>query len=130
TIVPALPGRAALPYRECGVRSIAPALPGRAALPYRECGVRSIAPALPGRAALPYREGGVRSIHRESYSALLTRLVAARRFGIRLDLARMRVLLDRVGQPDRRLGTVFHVGGTNGKGSTVAMIAALAGSRG
>ena len=29
-------------------------------------------------------------------------------------------------RPDRRLGAVVHVGGTNGKGSTVAMIAALA----
>ena len=43
-----------------------------------------------------------------------------------LGLERMRALLDRLGAPDRRLGTVVHVGGTNGKGSTVAMIAALA----
>ena len=54
------------------------------------------------------------------------RLVAARRFGVVLGLDRMRALLDRLGAPDRRLGTVVHVGGTNGKGSTVAMIAALA----
>jgi dihydrofolate synthase/folylpolyglutamate synthase len=45
---------------------------------------------------------------------------------MKLGLDRMRELLDRVGAPDRRLGTVVHVGGTNGKGSTVAMIAALA----
>lgn len=61
---------------------------------------------------------------------MLQRLVAARRFGMRFELGRMRSLLDRLGQPDRRLGTVFHVGGTNGKGSTVAMIAALAASGG
>lgn len=42
----------------------------------------------------------------------------------------MRSVLDRLGEPDRRLGTVIHVGGTNGKGSTVAMIAALVASSG
>jgi len=61
-----------------------------------------------------------------TYRELLARLVAARRFGMKLGLARMRELLDRLGAPDRRLGTVVHVGGTNGKGSTVAMVAALA----
>src|SRR5512146_3050650 len=65
-----------------------------------------------------------------AYGDVLARLVAARRFGVRLGLERMRELLDRLGAPDRRLGTVIHVGGTNGKGSTVAMIAALAASRG
>jgi dihydrofolate synthase/folylpolyglutamate synthase len=53
------------------------------------------------------------------------RLVGARRFGMKLGLDRIRALLDRLGAPDRRLGTVVHVAGTNGKGSTVAMIAAL-----
>jgi dihydrofolate synthase/folylpolyglutamate synthase len=60
-----------------------------------------------------------------AYTDVLARLVAARRFGMKLGLDRMRELLDRVGAPDRRLGTVVHVGGTNGKGSTVAMIASL-----
>ena len=61
-----------------------------------------------------------------AYAELLARLLPARRFGIVLGLERMRALLDRLGAPDRALGTVVHVGGTNGKGSTVAMIAALA----
>jgi dihydrofolate synthase/folylpolyglutamate synthase len=61
-----------------------------------------------------------------AYTDVLARLVSARRFGMKLGLERMRELLDRLGAPDRRLGTVVHVGGTNGKGSTVAMIAALA----
>ena len=61
-----------------------------------------------------------------SYREVLARLSAARRFGMKLGLERMRELLDRLGQPDRRLGTIVHVAGTNGKGSTVAMIAALA----
>jgi dihydrofolate synthase/folylpolyglutamate synthase len=61
-----------------------------------------------------------------AYEALLRRLILARRFGVRLGLERMRELLDRLGAPDRRLGRVVHVGGTNGKGSTVAMVAAIA----
>jgi dihydrofolate synthase/folylpolyglutamate synthase len=62
-----------------------------------------------------------------AYVELLARLLPARRLGVVLGLSRMRELLDRLGAPDRRLGTVVHVGGTNGKGSTVAMIAALLG---
>jgi dihydrofolate synthase / folylpolyglutamate synthase len=74
-----------------------------------------------------------------TYAELLERLVRARRFGMKLGLARMRELLDRLATaradggpvpPDLRLGTVVHVGGTNGKGSTIAMLAALARSAG
>lgn len=59
------------------------------------------------------------------YHALLARLVPARRFGVVLGIERMRGLLDRLGAPDRRLGRIVHVAGTNGKGSTVALVAAL-----
>ncbi|HEU4610640.1 MAG TPA: hypothetical protein VFS15_01130, partial [Kofleriaceae bacterium] len=65
-----------------------------------------------------------------TYVELLQRLVGARRFGMKLGLERMRELLDHMGAPDRALGTVVHIGGTNGKGSTVAMLAALARSAG
>jgi len=65
-----------------------------------------------------------------TYRDVLARLVVARRFGMKLGLERMRGLLDAVGAPDRRLGDVIHVAGTNGKGSTVAMLAALAASTG
>src|SRR6185503_4121020 len=65
-----------------------------------------------------------------TYRDVLARLVSARRFGMKLGLERMRELLDRLGAPDRRLGTVVHIGGTNGKGSTVAMVAALVRSAG
>jgi dihydrofolate synthase/folylpolyglutamate synthase len=65
-----------------------------------------------------------------TYADLLARLYAARRFGVKLGLDRMRVVLDRLDAPDSRLGRVVHVAGTNGKGSTVAMIAALAASGG
>jgi dihydrofolate synthase/folylpolyglutamate synthase len=61
-----------------------------------------------------------------TYADVLARLVSARRFGVVLGLDRMRALLDRLGTPDARLGRVIHVGGTNGKGSTVAMLAHLA----
>jgi dihydrofolate synthase/folylpolyglutamate synthase len=55
---------------------------------------------------------------------MLERLVSARRFGVVFGLDRMQAIYDALGGP--QLGTVIHVGGTNGKGSTVAMIAALA----
>lgn len=60
------------------------------------------------------------------YAELLARLLPARRFGMVFGTERMRSLLDALGAPDTRMGTIVHVGGTNGKGSTVAMIAALA----
>jgi dihydrofolate synthase/folylpolyglutamate synthase len=59
------------------------------------------------------------------YPDLLARLLPARRFGMVFGLERIRALLDTLGAPDTQLGTVIHVAGTNGKGSTVAMIAAL-----
>lgn len=43
-----------------------------------------------------------------------------------LGLARMHELLQRLGAPHEHLGTIFHVGGTNGKGSTCAMLSAIA----
>ncbi|HTJ46708.1 MAG TPA: Mur ligase family protein [Kofleriaceae bacterium] len=61
-----------------------------------------------------------------SYDELLRRLFAARRAGVDWGTARVRAVLDALGAPDRSLGTIVHVGGTNGKGSTSAMIAAIA----
>jgi dihydrofolate synthase/folylpolyglutamate synthase len=48
---------------------------------------------------------------------------ALRRFGMKPGLERTEALLDRLGHPEEGLAVV-HVGGTNGKGSTVAMTAA------
>ncbi|MDP3801468.1 folylpolyglutamate synthase/dihydrofolate synthase family protein [Brevundimonas sp.] len=45
---------------------------------------------------------------------------------IDLSLERMRVLCAALGDPQRRLPPVIHVAGTNGKGSTVAFIRAIA----
>ncbi len=64
------------------------------------------------------------------YREVLDRLVSARRFGVKLGLERMTELLARLGHPERRMGLVIHVGGTNGKGSVVAMIAALVRAQG
>ena len=43
----------------------------------------------------------------------------------RLGLGTIRTLLDRLGNPHRRLPPVFHVAGTNGKGSTCAFLRAM-----
>ena len=59
-----------------------------------------------------------------TYEERLAALGAAQRFGVRLDLAPMRAALVRLGSPETRLPRVVHVGGTNGKGSTAAMIEA------
>jgi dihydrofolate synthase/folylpolyglutamate synthase len=58
-----------------------------------------------------------------SYEEMLQRLLALRRFGMRPGLDGIRALLHALGDPQRALGVV-HVGGTNGKGSTAAMIEA------
>ncbi|PKM82982.1 MAG: bifunctional folylpolyglutamate synthase/dihydrofolate synthase [Firmicutes bacterium HGW-Firmicutes-14] len=46
------------------------------------------------------------------------------KFGFNFGLGRIEELLKRLGDPHRKL-RVIHVGGTNGKGSTVAMIASI-----
>ncbi len=46
------------------------------------------------------------------------------RAGIQLKLERVRVAAEALGHPERAAPTI-HVGGTNGKGSTVAMVAAI-----
>jgi dihydrofolate synthase / folylpolyglutamate synthase len=59
-----------------------------------------------------------------SYSSMIEYLYALQKHGIKLGLETMRILLDRVGNPHRSL-RVLHIGGTNGKGSTAAMVAAV-----
>jgi dihydrofolate synthase/folylpolyglutamate synthase len=57
-------------------------------------------------------------------SAFEHEIYALRRAGIKYDLDRMRALSDRLGHPERRYATL-HVAGTNGKGSTAALLAAI-----
>ena len=45
---------------------------------------------------------------------------------IDLSLDRIRLLLDRLGHPERKLPPVVHVAGTNGKGSVIAFLRAFA----
>ncbi|HVS03963.1 MAG TPA: Mur ligase family protein [Thermoanaerobaculia bacterium] len=52
-------------------------------------------------------------------------LASLERRGVRLDLAPVRRLLSRLGDPQRGVAAVL-VGGTNGKGSTAALLAAIA----
>lgn len=59
-----------------------------------------------------------------SYSSVIEYLFALQKHGIKLGLETIRILLDRIGNPHRSL-RVLHIGGTNGKGSTAAMVASV-----
>ena len=58
--------------------------------------------------------------------AVLGRLTGLHPQAVDLSLDRLRRLLDDLGQPQQHLPPVVHVAGTNGKGSTVAFLRALA----
>src|SRR3954466_3823930 len=64
-----------------------------------------------------------RSAH-PGVQAQLDRLCRLSPAGDRLGLERIFALLDRLGRPQDRLPPVFHIAGTNGKGSTVAFLRA------
>ncbi len=59
-----------------------------------------------------------------SYSPVIEYLYGLQKHGIKLGLDTIRLLLERVGNPHQSL-RVLHIGGTNGKGSTAAMAAAV-----
>lgn len=59
-----------------------------------------------------------------TYPAAIQYLYGLQKHGIKLGLETMRSLLHAIGNPERRL-RVLHIGGTNGKGSTAAMAAAM-----
>lgn len=56
---------------------------------------------------------------------ILARLMALHPKVIDLSLGRIERLLAKLGHPERRVPTVIHVAGTNGKGSTVAFLRAM-----
>ena len=58
--------------------------------------------------------------------AALARLTGLYPKIIDLSLGRMEALLEKLGHPERKLPPVIHVAGTNGKGSTVAYMRAIA----
>jgi dihydrofolate synthase/folylpolyglutamate synthase len=64
-----------------------------------------------------------RSTH-AGVQAQLDRLAKTSPLGDRLGLERIAALLDRLGRPQDQLPPVFHIAGTNGKGSTVALLRA------
>ena len=64
-----------------------------------------------------------RSAH-PGVQAQLDRLTMLSPAGDRLGLDRVRAVLERLGRPQDRLPPVFHVAGTNGKGSTLAFLRA------
>jgi dihydrofolate synthase/folylpolyglutamate synthase len=59
-----------------------------------------------------------------TYSDAIEYLYGLQKHGIKLGLKTMQALLGKIGHPERRLRTL-HIGGTNGKGSTAAMAAAI-----
>ncbi|MBL8674441.1 MAG: bifunctional folylpolyglutamate synthase/dihydrofolate synthase, partial [Rhodospirillales bacterium] len=58
--------------------------------------------------------------------AILERLMRLHPRVIDLELGRTRALLDALGNPERNVPPVVHVAGTNGKGSLVAYVRAMA----
>ena len=62
----------------------------------------------------------------ETIDAALTRLARLHPKSIDLSLDRLDALLEALGRPQDRLPPVIHVAGTNGKGSTVAFLRAIA----
>ena len=59
-----------------------------------------------------------------TYKEAITFLYQLQQFGMKFGLQGVETLLNELGNPHRRLTTI-HIAGTNGKGSTAAMIAAM-----
>lgn len=59
-----------------------------------------------------------------SYEAFVSHLADREYFGQKLGLERIQSLLERLGNPHHRFRSI-HIAGTNGKGSTAAMIASI-----
>ena len=65
----------------------------------------------------------------DSYQSFTTHLADREYFGQKLGLERIQALLGRLGNPERKFKSI-HIAGTNGKGSTAAMIASILKSAG
>lgn len=71
-----------------------------------------------------------RQAHRQTSEAILARLKRLHPREIDLSLGRIRRLLAALDHPERDLAPVVHVAGTNGKGSVIAFLRAMAESAG
>lgn len=60
-----------------------------------------------------------------TYQDAIDFLYPLHRFGMKMDLENITALSKYLGQPERHLGTVIHIAGTNGKGSTAAFVASI-----
>lgn len=63
-------------------------------------------------------------LEEQVYQESLRYLVHLTKFGMNFGLRRIQALLQRVGNPEKKL-SVIHIGGTNGKGSTSMMVAEI-----
>ena len=72
---------------------------------------------------VPSREGP--AVGGSTAERLIAGLLELHPKGYDLSLGRIRRLLERLGDPQRRLPPVVHVAGTNGKGSTIAFMRAI-----
>ena len=70
-----------------------------------------------------------RTSRADDYAAAVAALTSRGRFGISLGLERVEAILDELGHPERSLRGAL-VGGTNGKGSVVAMAQSVLGAAG
>jgi dihydrofolate synthase/folylpolyglutamate synthase len=70
-----------------------------------------------------------RTSRADDYAAAVAALTSRGRFGISLGLERVEAILDELGRPERSLYGAL-VGGTNGKGSVVAMARSVLGAAG
>ena len=59
------------------------------------------------------------------YQQAIDFLFPLHRFGIKPGLERIGALLDSLGHPERRLGTIVHIAGTNGKGTVASCMASI-----
>ncbi|MDW8465712.1 MAG: folylpolyglutamate synthase/dihydrofolate synthase family protein [Chloroherpetonaceae bacterium] len=60
-----------------------------------------------------------------TYQEAIDFLYPLHRFGMKMNLENITALSKFLGQPERQLGTVVHIAGTNGKGSTAAFVASI-----
>ncbi len=61
-----------------------------------------------------------------TYQDAIDFLFPLHRFGVKMGLDTIQTLCKALGNPERRLGKVIHISGTNGKGSTSALLASIA----